>query len=309
MENRPVGNASNAPSSSSVDKLVVGQIVFVWHDGMLYEAHVDQEHRTVLENGSTRIVAYTVTLQTWRRMVQKTVKPEAAIPIDDASIRYVHSLMRKKSDKPLALRPFPPQIDLSQMQSPNEIQDLQMKMPPSTGGDDAKFRFPPVLQMLLLEDWEKVTKEYHLMGLPCVVTVRDILQRWGNRRKGDQDDNGGASCDLLLYYFDAALPKMLLYHFEVPQYVQDFDRAGARANSKPSGRYGGFHLLRFLVKLPFLLEALNVPELQMSDISSTINDLSNYLVRNGRIIFSQMHQPASQAYISKVAVFTSDNEK
>lgn len=308
MENGRGDNASVARKTHYVVKPRVGEIVFVWHDEMLYEARVDRVLIVPAENGLNRNPLYTVTIQTSKSIVLKNVGPEDIMQYDEISVRIAHELMRKHTDRPLALRPLPPPTVLGLDPQLDERSELQMKLPPSTGGNQAKFQFPPVLQMLILEDWEKITKEYHLISLPCVVTVRDILQKWAHRRKLADSDKGGEYCDLLLHYFDVALPKMLLYRFEVPQYVESYDNANEKRIPTPSYHYGGFHLLRFLVKLPFVLNGLKAPESHVADISSAVNDLANYLVRNGRIIFSQMHQPASKSYINKVALFTSGLE-
>lgn len=313
MEKGPGDKSGDAAKAEPVSNSRVGEIVFVWHDRMLFEARIDQEQIFVSEDGLKCSSSFTVTLQTWDAIVVKTVRLEEIVVYDDTSVRYVHNLMRKHANdgRPLALRPLPLPIvrGLGMDRQSDETHEIQTKLPPSTGGNQAKFQFAPVLQMLILEDWEKVTKEYHLISLPCIVTVRDILQKWGNRRKMMDTEKGGEFCDLLLHYFDVSLPKMLLYRFEVLQYVERLDAANGKPKSSPSYNYGGFHLLRFLIKLPFVLESLEAPKTHISHLSSTVNDLSNYLVRNGRFIFSQMHQPASHAYINRVALFTSGHDE
>lgn len=292
--------ASNTPGATK--KFNVGDIVLVLHEQMPYEARVVQRHFGS-SNGAGGFVMYTVTVQVGRMEITKNVPCSDVMEYNDDNVILAHKILRSMPGKEQALHPMSFSsfdLDLSHLK-----RDVMNRLPPSFGLPHAKFQFAPALQALHLEDWESVTKEYRLVPIPCAVTVRDILQRWSARRKQTNSQNDHSNGELIMSYFDAALPTMLIYRFELQQYLDCRLQIGSKSRSSPCDFYGGFHLLRLLIKLPFLLEH-RVPYQLLMGVAASINDLCDYLVRNGRFIFSQMHEPASQDYIEKMRTLVND---
>ncbi|GAB0490452.1 hypothetical protein MMPV_001689 [Pyropia vietnamensis] len=87
-------------------------------------------------------------------------------------------------------------------------------------------------------------------------------------------------------YFDAALPTILLYRVERPQYnavMAAGGRGGGRV--RPSKVYGAEHLLRLLVKLPDLLAAEEVEPSVLRAIADRVNDIARFMQKNARLLF------------------------
>lgn len=117
---------------------------------------------------------------------------------------------------------------------------------------------------------------------------------------GGSGSGGGVSCgpagaadrtsrdvaEGLREYFDAALPTILLYRVERPQYNAVM-AAGGRGGSRlrPSKVYGAEHLLRLLVKLPDLLAAEEVEPTVLRAIAERVNDIARFMQKNARLLF------------------------
>ncbi|KAK9820555.1 hypothetical protein WJX72_011618 [[Myrmecia] bisecta] len=114
---------------------------------------------------------------------------------------------------------------------------------------------PPALKKVLLDDWERITRDGKLVPLPRRPSVRDILQQYvdANRAKKDLTDAEEEIASGLRTYFDKACGRLLLYNQERKQAEQVLTEACV-----PSNIYGGEHLLRLLVKLPELLPIVSI---------------------------------------------------
>lgn len=125
---------------------------------------------------------------------------------------------------------------------------------------DMKLNIPEVLKVLLVDDWEAVTKNHQLVTLPRSPTVRQILSQFEQHVKTTTTSlptpgiltrtiiNG------LQIYFDRACGMSLLYRFERHQYAEIRKKyiTGPQVKIEESSDvemssiYGGEHLLRML---------------------------------------------------------------
>lgn len=117
---------------------------------------------------------------------------------------------------------------------------------------------PDTLKSILVDDWEKVTKEQKLVPMPAAMPVTQFLEDYyraesANRRPGSAD------ADLLeeviagvKEYFNRALGRILLYRFERPQFydVHKWIESGhgEHAGKTLCDMYGCEHLLRLFGK-------------------------------------------------------------
>lgn len=117
---------------------------------------------------------------------------------------------------------------------------------------------PDTLKSILVDDWEKVTKEQKLVPMPAATPVTQFLDDYyrtesANRRPGSAD------ADLLeeviagvKEYFNRALGRILLYRFERPQFydVHKWIESGhgEHAGKTLCDMYGCEHLLRLFGK-------------------------------------------------------------
>lgn len=156
------------------------------------------------------------------------------------------------------------------------------------------FELPTVLKRTVLDDFEYVSESGRLYPLPAQVTVAAILHAWVRHRKRTQDTDAGqirALAESLQRYFNEALSSMLLYEDERPQYAMvTTSHPGKRA----SEIYGGEHLLRLMVKLPWFLEQLPITRDEVRQFARLFQDLCRFLLRNHYRFFSVVDGSAQE---------------
>ena len=135
-----------------------------------------------------------------------------------------------------------------------------------------QLHMPVPLKAVLVDDWEQVTKNKRVCKLPPRaprLSVAALLQRYrADALRGDGAGAGDASPLSLVQqslleeylrglaeYFDAALPRLLLYRLERLQLAQLTQGKSADSGDAlpPRALYGSVHLLRLLSVLPELL--------------------------------------------------------
>ncbi|EFJ22850.1 hypothetical protein SELMODRAFT_228384 [Selaginella moellendorffii] len=143
-----------------------------------------------------------------------------------------------------------------------------------------KFSLPAALKKLLIEDCELVTQGSKLAKLPKSPSVEEILQKY-LETKTKPGDSLVEILNGLRSYFDKALPLMLLYKEERKQHVEVF----ANNTSTPSAVYGAEHFLRLFVKLPELLQYVNMEEEAASQLQQKLMDLLKFIQKNQSTFF------------------------
>lgn len=112
---------------------------------------------------------------------------------------------------------------------------------------------PDNLKSLIVDDWERVTKNGSVVNLPAPKPVRQILQDWRDEEEPKRADNR-IDVDVLdevisgmLEYFDVMLDRILLYRYERAQY-RVFRKQFQESGKGPVDIYGGEHLIRLFSK-------------------------------------------------------------
>ena len=158
------------------------------------------------------------------------------------------------------------------------------------GGDD-QLKLPPLsrdIRLVVAHDWEQIVgKPIHWAPLPRKPCVADLLQTYAaTKRQGGvhgQAWRDFAGC--LTSYFDAALPRLLLYRQERQQYD-----LRARGRGAPSRLYGAEHLVRLIIKLPKLLAQTSLTKGEIPRLKRKLEDLLKYLRQNRARLFLQAYQ-------------------
>lgn len=119
---------------------------------------------------------------------------------------------------------------------------------------------PDGLKSILVDDWEKVTKEHKLVHIPSPIPITKFLNEYEtaemNNRVASSPD-----ADILeeviagvKEYFNKALGRILLYKFERQQYFEvhrELEKGhGPFAGKTLCDIYGCEHLLRLFGKCP-----------------------------------------------------------
>jgi hypothetical protein len=120
---------------------------------------------------------------------------------------------------------------------------------------------PDSLKSILVDDWEKVTKEQKLAQVPSPVPVNQFLSEYYTF-EADNRRPGSADADILeeviagvREYFNKSLGRILLYRFERQQFYEIHKQIeaghGEGAGKTLCDMYGCEHLLRLFGKFDF----------------------------------------------------------
>ena len=244
-----------------------------------------------------RAHAYVVHFQGWKKSWDEPVLSHNVFEHNDDNLRIAHRLLDGAKMRQQQIQPS--EHDEHEDQDENMVNEVEEKE-----GDDENatepsaqslFHFPIALQKQLVDDYEYVTRDRKLVPLPREITVKQILDKWIACRKHSNDKAAKEVAEGLQIYFDCCLSKILLYHFERPQFEEVFKK---QENEAPSAIYGAEHLLRLLVKLPFVLEEAPLEKDKLQALADKTNDLTKYLHKNGRAMFLSEYEAASEEYIN-----------
>ena len=113
---------------------------------------------------------------------------------------------------------------------------------------------PDNLKALLVDDWERVTKNFSVVKLPAPRPIREILQAYRadevpQRNRFDLQvlDTNLAG---LTEYFEVAIGKVLLYNYERHQYRLLRKKYKGIKGKSPVNIFGAEHLIRMFSEFP-----------------------------------------------------------
>ncbi|EIW52852.1 MRG-domain-containing protein [Trametes versicolor FP-101664 SS1] len=175
---------------------------------------------------------------------------------------------------------------------------------------EMKLNVPETLKVLLVDDWEAVTKNNQLVGLPRKPSTIDVLEDFKQHVLAQ-----GASTQLkdpkillptiiagLQTYFDRALGANLLYRFERPQYAEIRKKyvtgptVVVGQEKEMSAIYGAEHFLRMLVSLPQMVASSSMDGESVGLLREYVNELLQWMADEKARIFAPEYESASIAY-------------
>ncbi|KAK7696372.1 hypothetical protein QCA50_001026 [Cerrena zonata] len=174
---------------------------------------------------------------------------------------------------------------------------------------EMKINVPEVLKVLLVDDWEAVTKNSHLVPLPRQPCVNEILEEFKQYILGQPKTHLRDPPTLLptiiaglQTYFDRALGANLLYRFERPQYAEmrrqyvTGPQVIVGQEREMSSIYGAEHLLRMLVSLPTMVSSSTMDPESVGLVRDYVNELMTWMAMDRDRIFIKEYESASIAY-------------
>lgn len=190
-----------------------------------------------------------------------------------------------------------------------------------------KIHIPDTLKSILVDDWEKVTKDQKLVPLPSQTPVSLFLDEYHDFEKPKRRE-GSPDADILdeviagvREYFNKSLGRLLLYRFERAQW-QDIYSQLNKGTGELSGKqvaevYGVEHLCRLFGKLPPLQHVLfssNDHTVSMPDLIAHTNmdaqavarlreelfKMTQYLSKNTDKYLSTEYEHAPMDYVESV---------
>ncbi|KAI0086752.1 MRG-domain-containing protein [Irpex rosettiformis] len=182
-------------------------------------------------------------------------------------------------------------------------------------GDDSskkpemKLNVPETLKVLLVDDWEAVTKNNQLVPLPRSPNVVEILKEFEQHVLNDQNTTLRDPKIVLptviaglQTYFDRALGANLLYRFERPQFAE-IRRQYVTGQTVIVGQekdmsavYGAEHLLRMLVSMPAMVATSTMDPESVGIVRDYVNELMAWMLQEKNRIFVREYESASVQY-------------
>ncbi|EKM74705.1 hypothetical protein AGABI1DRAFT_80803 [Agaricus bisporus var. burnettii JB137-S8] len=176
---------------------------------------------------------------------------------------------------------------------------------------DMKMNVPDTLKVVLVDDWEAITKNNQLVSLPRSPNVQELLEEWLDYMLKLEPKPphlrepklvlptivSGLTC-----YFDRSLGANLLYRFERPQYasVRKQYITGSHVivgqEKEMSQVYGAEHFLRMLVSLPQMIACSTLDTESVYLIRDYVNELLVWMGNEREHLFLAEYPSASLPY-------------
>ncbi|KAF8130767.1 MRG domain-containing protein [Boletus edulis] len=164
-----------------------------------------------------------------------------------------------------------------------------------------KLNVPEVLKVLLVDDWEAITKNNQLVSLPR--TPNHVAKMGKQTSLRDPDLVLPTIISELTVYFDRSLGANLLYPFERPQYVEirktyvTGPTVKVGQEKDMSSIYAAEHLLRMLVSLPQMVVSSTMDAESIGLVKDYVSELLSFLVAVRDRLFLSEYQSASLQYL------------
>jgi len=172
-----------------------------------------------------------------------------------------------------------------------------------------RLAVPDTLKVLLVDDWEAVTKNSQLVTLPRSPTVAEILDEFEQHIHNNLPSNLRdpqvvlpTIVSGLKVYFDKALGSNLLYRFERPQYAEIRKRyvtgptVQVNQEREMSAIYGAEHLLRMIVSLPSMVAGSTMDPESVGLVRDYVTELMTYMMDERHRLFQREYDSASLQY-------------
>jgi hypothetical protein len=111
-----------------------------------------------------------------------------------------------------------------------------------------------------------------LYDLPCEHSVHSIFSKFLSQNKNELNN---ITIEGMKSYFDILMSKSILYKNERIQYVENIEKQ----KKNPLELYGVEHLLRYLIKLPKVLEN-QISTSAMENVNMVIDELFHFIEKN-----------------------------
>lgn len=187
---------------------------------------------------------------------------------------------------------------------------------------------PDALKSILVDDWEKVTKEQKLAPVPSPTPISQFLNEF-YAAEADARRPGSADADILeeviagvREYFNKSLGRILLYRFERQQFYEVHKQIesghGEHAGKTLCDMYGCEHLLRLfgellislafatfhssalteeLVSMPDLIAHTNMDQQSVSRLREELSKMTQWLAKRINLYLNNEYEHAGQEYL------------
>ncbi|TKA83214.1 hypothetical protein B0A55_00663 [Friedmanniomyces simplex] len=324
-----------APSTSAQPAYSKDEKVLCFHHELLYEAKV-VEFKVKDPNDKKDGYVYRVHYKGWKNTWDDWVPQERLRKFTDENKELASNLKkdmdaqrRAASGKPASTsttkkRPYGSELAGSSARG-SEDRSSAIPQPPRGGtkrgreieGIDKEEDFlrrpavrlfmPDALKSILVDDWEKVTKEQKLAPVPSPTPVAQFLNEYETSEMAHRRPNS-AEADILeevvagvKEYFNKSLGRILLYRFERQQFYE-MHKAVEAGHGEHAGKtladvYGCEHLLRLFVSLPDLIAHTNMDTQSVSRLREELTKMTSWMAKRLEKYLGNEYQHAGQEYL------------
>jgi len=191
---------------------------------------------------------------------------------------------------------------------------------------------PDALKSILVDDWEKVTKEHKLAPVPSPTPITQFLNEYYEAESNHRRP-GSADADILeeviagvREYFNKSLGRILLYRFERQQFYEVHKQVesghGEHAGKTLCDMYGCEHLLRLFgkqfdvwcatahlstnvmvsVSMPDLIAHTNMDTQSVSRLREELSKMTTWLAKRIERYLASEYEHAGQDYVDALRV-------
>ncbi len=230
----------------------VGEMVLAKQGPLLYDACVME-----LKSDDKCVIHY----KGWNSKFDEVVKIKDLLPLSEENLRLKTNLEQYYSENRSVL----PNVETQLQYLNRRSVDIELPLP---------------LRARLADDFEAICRQKMLVPLPHKFPLENVMKRFASDAQPHKDLN--EFCKGLIWYFDSCLSSILLYPQERLQF-RDYTA------TTPSTIYGADHLLRLLVKLPYILKESNLSSDKLKILQQFLLDLMKWL---------QTHKEVFSLYVS-----------
>ncbi|EIM84882.1 MRG-domain-containing protein [Stereum hirsutum FP-91666 SS1] len=299
--------------------------VLCYHGPLMYEAKVLKAE--VLETGNAKTgsggIHYFVHYKGWKQTWDEWVPPTRLLKYNEQNIQLQKQLTQAQNAASASSSAANHKSSASASASARPGGSSRRKDGAGRGtkrgreDEDAgkrpelKLAVPEALKVMLVDDWEAVTKNMQLVTLPRSPTVHELLQEFqahvfANPSPNLRDPKIVLPTILagLQVYFDRAVGANLLYRFERAQYAEIRRRyvtgptVQVGQEKEMSHVYGAEHLLRMIVSLPSMIALTTMDPESIGYVRDYVGELMTWMLQERHRIFQQEYESASLQYQS-----------
>ncbi|CDO76905.1 hypothetical protein BN946_scf184594.g12 [Trametes cinnabarina] len=305
----------------SAQTFTVGERVLCYHGPLIYEAKVLKTDTWDESNTQTGIVGphYYVHYKGWDEWVdasrllkfnETNIQLQKALQAQSQAANAAHASSSKATRRRSAKDSASGRGGLTGRKDGARGTKRGREEDEGTRKPEMKLNVPEILKVLLVDDWEAVTKNNQLVGLPRKPNVTELLEQFKQHVLAQGSSTHLKDPKVLLptivaglqTYFDRALGANLLYRFERPQYAEIRKKyvtgptVQVGQEKEMSQIYGAEHLLRMLVALPQMVASSSMDGESVGILRDYVNELLQWMVKEKDRIFVPEYDSASIAY-------------
>ncbi|SCV00701.1 LANO_0F08174g1_1 [Lachancea nothofagi CBS 11611] len=261
------------------------------HDPVSPEKTADDEVPANLKDQECFYIHY----RGWKSSWDEWVGPERLREYTDENLEYKKQLVQQAKENRQAKKKVPAKVRKTE---PRKRKTATANID-ETGhavhqGPRIVVHISQALKAVLVDDWERITKDKKLVSLPCKPTVAKLLQDYYQSASTHEISPVAQShlqeyCDGLKLYFDHSLSAILLYRYERLQYAEHVEEP-------PSSVYGAIHLLRLLSSLPELVSLTSMDESGCDVVVQQTDRFLKWLVEKHELFENGIYVNTSSQY-------------